>query len=74
MKHPTDVVYRELGKLFMESVVLREALGSQQRETVRMAHEVDTERMRGEKLSRAMVEQEKNLIALNERLIGKKAD
>lgn len=69
----TDLMYREIGKLFMETVVLRQALGEEQAELVRTGQEMDTLRMRHRKLRKTALQQEGNLIALNERLMGKKA-
>lgn len=71
MDYTAEQVCEELGKLFMENVVLRRALGDQQRETARMATEVGSLRQRHQELSAVAIEQEENLIALNEQLMGK---
>ncbi len=71
-KIPSELMLREIGRLYMETVTLRQALGDQQRETVRIAREADSLKVRHENLSVVALEQEKNLIALNERLVGKK--
>jgi len=68
----TDLMYREIGKLFMETVVLRQALSEEQAELVRTGREMDTLRMRHQKLRKTALQQEENLIALNERMMGKK--
>jgi len=49
----------EVGRLYMETVTLRRALGDQQHEAARMATEVGSLR--------------KNVVALNERLMGRAA-
>lgn len=68
-----DRMYREMGKLFMETVMLRQALGEEQAELVRMATELGSLRKRHERLSATALEQEQNLTALNIRLMGKAA-
>jgi len=73
MEATKDRMYKEIGKLFMENVLLRQALGEDEQEISRMATEVGSLRQRNKKLSATAMEQEENLIALNERLVGKKA-
>lgn len=73
MDYTIEQVCEELGKLFMENVVLREALAGQQQETVRMATKLGALRQRHQKLSAVAIEQEENLIAVNEKLAGKRA-
>jgi len=69
---PTDLMLKELGRLYMENVELRQSLEDEQQETARMATVVGTVRQRHKKLSATAIQQEKDLIALNERLMGKK--
>lgn len=71
MRSKTDDILTELGRLYMETVQLRQALGDQQRETARLATEVGSLRQRHAKLSQTAIQQEENLIALNTRLMGK---
>ena len=73
MKDTKEAMYQELGRLYMETVTLRQALDDQQSETARMATEVGSLRQRHAKLSATAMNQEKNLIALNEKMMGKKA-
>ncbi len=73
MEHPRDAMYREIGKLFMENVLLRQALSEEQQEIARATTELGYLRQRNKKLIQAATEQEENLIALNERLMGKRA-
>ena len=67
-----DDTLRELGRWVMETVQLRRALVDERHETVRMATEVGSLRKRHAKLSQTALTQEKNLLVLNERLMGKK--
>ena len=73
MAIPTDDILTELGRWVMEAAILRHALDDQQQETARMATEVGALRQRHKKLSATALAQEENLIALNERLMGKSA-
>jgi len=73
MKPKTDDMKKEIGHLYMENVLLRQALGEDEQEIAKMATEVGSLRKRHAKLSATAMEQEANLIALNERLVGKKA-
>lgn len=70
-KVSTDLMFTEIGHLYMETVTLKQALGDQQRETIRVGREADALRVQNEELSEAAQEQEENLIALNRRLLGK---
>ena len=71
MQPKLDDTLRELGRWVMEAAMLRQALGEEQAELVRMATEVDSLQMQHKKLSATAIEQEENLIALNVRLMGK---
>ena len=73
MQPKLDDTLRELGRWVMEAAMLRQALGEEQAELARMATEVDSLQMQHKKLSATAIEQEKNLVALNERLMGKAA-
>ncbi len=73
METTKDDILKELGHLYMETVTLRQALGDQQSETARMATEVGSLRKRHASLSATAMAQEENLIALNERLMGRAA-
>ena len=72
-KIPSELMLREIGRLYVETVTLRQALGDQQQETMRMGLEVDAMRMQNAELREVGLEQEANLVALNERLLGKKS-
>ncbi len=72
-KIPSELMLREIGRLYVETVTLRQALGDQQQETMRMGLEVDAVRMQNAELREVGLEQKANLVALNERLLGKKA-
>jgi len=73
MQPTTDDMLKEIGYWVMQAVALRRALGDQQSETARMAVEVGAQRQRYGKLSVTAMEQKENLIALNERLVGRAA-
>ena len=73
MTTPLDDTLRELGRWVMEAATLRQALGEEQAELARMATEVGSLQMQHKKLSATAIEQEKNLIALNEKMMGKAA-
>lgn len=73
MQPTTDDMLKEIGRWVMETVKLRRTLDDQQSETAKMAVEVGTQRQRYEKLSVTAMEQKENLIALNERLVGRAA-
>jgi len=69
--------YTELGRIYMETVRLRQALGDQQRETARMATALGRERLaRGGGLVESVddltpEEARQTLEKLNERLMGR---
>lgn len=74
VKISTDLMLIEIGRLYMENVLLRQALSEEQQEIARATTELGYLRQRHAKLIQAATEQEENLIALNEQLMGKRAD
>jgi len=69
-----DLMHREIGKLYMEVLALRLERKGGQGDLVKATGEVGRLRQKYATLSAGAMEQEVNLIALNERLMGKKAN
>jgi len=73
MEATKDDMKKEIGHLYMETVMLRQALSEEQQEIAKLTTEVGTMRMQHTKLSATAMAQEENLIALNVQLMGKAA-
>ena len=71
MKVKLDDCYTEIGRLYMDTVLLRQALTEEQQEIAKLTTGVGSLRQRHAKLSQAAIEQEENIITLNERLMGR---
>ena len=69
-----DRMHREIGKLYMENVLLRQALSEEQQEIARATTELGYLRQRNEKLIQTSRTQAADLVALSERVMGKRAD
>ncbi len=69
-----DRIHREIGKLFMENVLLRQALGEEQQENARATTELGYLRQRNEKLIQTSRTQAADLVVLSEKVMGKRAD
>jgi len=68
-----ELMHREIGKLYMELLALRSERKGGQGDLAQATGEVGRLRKKYATLSARAMEQEVNLIALNERLMGKKA-